>query len=63
MSIVVIPAQAGLRRQDAEANIGCTAAGGPKGELQEQVRNPSSSTRWTPAYAGATTEQVDGSNI
>jgi len=32
----VIPAQAGLRRQDAEANIGCTAGGGPKGELQEQ---------------------------
>jgi hypothetical protein len=25
----VIPAQAGLRRQDAEANIGCTAADGP----------------------------------
>ena len=32
----VIPAQAGLRRQDAEANIGGTAADGPKGELQEQ---------------------------
>src|SRR6185437_11694420 len=32
--ILVIPAQAGLRRQDAGANIG--AADGPKGELQMQ---------------------------
>ena len=32
MYLLVIPAKAGLRRQDAEANIG--AADGPKGEPQ-----------------------------
>lgn len=34
MVLLVIPAQAGLRRQDAEANIG--AADGPQGRPQER---------------------------
>ena len=35
---MVIPAKAGLRRQDAEANIGY--ASGPSGERHDVVRNP-----------------------
>jgi hypothetical protein len=35
---LVIPAKAGLRRQDAVANIG--VADGPKGEPQDAASNP-----------------------
>jgi hypothetical protein len=36
--LLVIPAKAGLRRQDAGANIG--EADGPKGEPQDAASNP-----------------------
>lgn len=40
--LIVIPAKAGLRRQDAEANIG--KADGPQGEPQDAASNPLSLT-------------------
>jgi hypothetical protein len=39
LNFVVIPAKAGLLRQDAVANIG--AADGPKGEPQDAARSAS----------------------
>jgi hypothetical protein len=49
---IAIPAKAGLRRQDAEAN----AEGGPKGRPQERpVIQPFAAMQsWIPAFAGMT---------
>lgn len=54
--LIVIPAKAGLRRQDAEANIGKTD--GPQGEPQDAASNPLSwQERWAPTSAGATAKE------
>ncbi|HEY8230483.1 MAG TPA: hypothetical protein VIG31_08525 [Rhodanobacteraceae bacterium] len=54
----------GLRRQDAEANIG--EADGPKGEPQEAASLPAPlhfialrESHWVPAFAGMTSNGVD----
>jgi hypothetical protein len=56
--LLVIPAKAGLRRQDAGANIG--EADDPKGEAPDAASNPpcfsanESRSKWTSACAGVT---------
>jgi len=57
--------RSGLRRQDAEANIG--EANGPKGEPQEAASSPATSdghnrpyqSHWVPAFAGMTKNRND----
>ncbi len=66
--LAVISAKAGLRRQDAEANI--RVANGPKGVLQErrfthagnfseeQCPQARAIRAWVPAFAGMTIQEV-----